>query len=141
MKRFSLAVIGKTITTAVAVLTTQSVLAAGFYISEVGTPLSLGTAGVANPTNTYSADSSWTNPAGMTGLKQSSIIAGLQAISPNIQFDSSNASTANGGNDGGKGITDVPGGLKLQCEGHDVRYRNIWIKELELEEANTDFKE
>ncbi len=29
-----------------------------------------------------------------------------------------------GGNDGGKGITDTPGGLKLQCEGHDVRYRN-----------------
>ena len=25
-----------------------------------------------------------------------------------------------GGNDGGKGITDVPGGLKLQCEGNDV---------------------
>lgn len=101
MKRFSLAVIGKTITTAVAVLTTQSVLAAGFHISEVGTPLSLGTAGVANPTNTYGADSSWTNPAGMTGIKQSSIIAGLQAISPNIQFDSSNASTPNGNNDGG----------------------------------------
>ncbi len=32
-----------------------------------------------------------------------------------------------GGNDGGKGITDVPGGLKLQAEGHDVLYRNIWI--------------
>ena len=44
-----------------------------------------------------------------------------------------------GGNDGGKGITDVPGGLKLQCEGHDVRYRNTWIKPLELKEANTDF--
>lgn len=43
-----------------------------------------------------------------------------------------------GGNDGGKGITDVPGGLKLQCEGHDVRYRNTWIKELTLK-ANTDF--
>ena len=42
------------------------------------------------------------------------------------------------GNDGGKGITDVPGGLKLQCEGHDVRYRNTWIKELTLK-ANTDF--
>jgi hypothetical protein len=26
---------------------------------------------------------------------------------------------------GGKGITDTPGGLKLQAEGHDVRYRNI----------------
>lgn len=44
-----------------------------------------------------------------------------------------------GGNDGGKGITDSPGGLKLQCEGHDVRYRNIWIKELDLVRANTQF--
>ncbi len=46
-----------------------------------------------------------------------------------------------GGNDGGKGITDVPGGLKLQCEGHDVRYRNAWIKELDLKDADTDFTE
>lgn len=44
-----------------------------------------------------------------------------------------------GGNDGGKGITDVPGGIKLQCEGHDVRYRNIWIKELDLGGKGTDF--
>lgn len=45
-----------------------------------------------------------------------------------------------GGNDGGKGITDVPAGLKLQCEGHDVRYRNAWIKSLDLKTADTDFK-
>jgi len=44
-----------------------------------------------------------------------------------------------GGNDGGKGITDTPGGLKLQAEGHDVLYRNIWIKELHLKKADTDF--
>ena len=44
-----------------------------------------------------------------------------------------------GGNKGGTGITDVPGGLKLQCEGHDVRYRNTWIKELDLKKADTDF--
>lgn len=44
-----------------------------------------------------------------------------------------------GGNDGGKGITDRSGGLKLQAEGHDVLYRNIWIKPLNLKEANTDF--
>ena len=44
-----------------------------------------------------------------------------------------------GGNDGGKGITDTPGGIKLQAEGHDVRYRNIWIRELDLAEPNTDF--
>ncbi|MCG8309967.1 MAG: DUF1080 domain-containing protein [Cytophagales bacterium] len=44
-----------------------------------------------------------------------------------------------GGNDGGKGITDTPGGIKLQAEGHDVYYRNIWIKELDLEKPDTDF--
>ncbi len=44
-----------------------------------------------------------------------------------------------GGNDGGKGITDVPGGLKLQAEGHEVLYRNIWIKSIELANADTDF--
>lgn len=46
-----------------------------------------------------------------------------------------------GGNDSGKGITDTPGGLKLQCEGHDVRYRNIWIKELDLKAPDTSFVE
>jgi len=44
-----------------------------------------------------------------------------------------------GGNDEGRGITDTPGGIKLQAEGHDVRYRNIWILELDLLEADTDF--
>jgi len=44
-----------------------------------------------------------------------------------------------GGNNGGKGITDTPGGIKLQAEGHKVLYRNIWIQELDLVELNTDF--
>jgi hypothetical protein len=48
-------------------------------------------------------------------------------------------SGVDGGNNGGKGITDTPQGLKLQCEGHDVRYRNTWIKELDLTDASTDF--
>lgn len=38
----------------------------------------------------------------------------------------------------GNGITDEPGGLKLQAEGHEVLYRNIWIKPLELEKPDTD---
>lgn len=46
-----------------------------------------------------------------------------------------------GGNDNGFGITDTPGGLKLQCEGHDVRYRNTWIRELDLKDADTNFTE
>jgi len=44
-----------------------------------------------------------------------------------------------GGNDGGKGITDTPGGIKLQAEGHEVLYRNIWIEELDLKNADTNF--
>jgi hypothetical protein len=48
-------------------------------------------------------------------------------------------SGVDGGNNWGKGITDSPQGLKLQNEGHDVRYRNVWIKELTLEKADTEF--
>lgn len=44
-----------------------------------------------------------------------------------------------GGNEGGKGITDRPGGIKLQAEGHNVLFRNIWIAEKELKEKSTDF--
>jgi hypothetical protein len=44
-----------------------------------------------------------------------------------------------GGNDGGKGITDTPQGLKLQAEGHPVLYRNIWIQEMDLQKPDTDF--
>ncbi len=48
-------------------------------------------------------------------------------------------SGVDGGNEGGNGITDTPQGLKLQAEGHDVRYRNAWIKELDLKKPDTDF--
>jgi Domain of Unknown Function (DUF1080) len=48
-------------------------------------------------------------------------------------------SGVDGGNDNGKGITDTPQGLKLQAEGHDVLYRNIWIVKTDLKKADTDF--
>ncbi len=105
MKYFNLGATRKFVTIAVALLVSQSASAAGFYISEVGTPLSLGTAGAANPTNTYGADSSWTNPAGMTGLDKSEALAGFQVVSPKVEFDSSNASTGNGGDGGNAGNT------------------------------------
>ena len=77
-------------------------MAAGFYLSEVGTPGSLGTAGVANPVNTYNADSSWTNPAGMTGLQEDEILTGLTILLPKIEFEASvaGAGGSNGGNAG-----------------------------------------
>lgn len=43
-----------------------------------------------------------------------------------------------GGNDNGRGLTDRPGGLKLQAEGHNVYYRNIWIQNLNLDKPDTD---
>jgi len=82
-----------------ALVASQAGLAAGFYISEVGTPGSLGTAGVANTVNTLSADSSWTNPAGMTGLQEDEVMAGAQLVVPIIEFDVSRADK--GGKDGG----------------------------------------
>jgi hypothetical protein len=48
-------------------------------------------------------------------------------------------SGVDGGNDGGRGITDTPQGLKLQAEGHDVHYRNIWMQDLDLKTADTRF--
>jgi len=65
-----------------------------------------------------------------------------QKVHKNVQIDKvwgGPNSGIDGGKDGGRGITDTPGGLKLQCEGHDVRYRNAWIQELDLKEADTDF--
>jgi len=103
MKPFGSGKICKSVMAAVILLAMQSVLAAGFYISEVGTPLSLGTAGAANPTNNISADSSWSNPAGMTGLDSSEMLGGLQIVAPKVEFDSSKASTGNGGDGGNAG--------------------------------------
>jgi long-chain fatty acid transport protein len=68
-----------------------------FYITETGTPGSLGTAGAANPTNTYHADSAWTNTAGMTGL---------QVVAPRVEFDPSVVEA--GGKDGGNAGKAVP---------------------------------
>ncbi|MCE9609476.1 MAG: DUF1080 domain-containing protein [Chthoniobacter sp.] len=73
-----------------------------------------------------------------------SIFLNGQKIHTNVRINQVHGgpnSGLDGGNAGGKGLTDVPGGLKLQCEGHDVRYRHAWIKELDLEKADTDFKE
>jgi long-subunit fatty acid transport protein len=66
---------------------THSALGAGFYSPSIGTPASLGTAGVANPTNTRRADAAWTNPAGMTGIEQQEILTGALVFLPSMKFD------------------------------------------------------
>ena len=106
MKYVRLGAICKSVSTVMVLLASQLASAAGFYISEVGTPLSLGTAGVANPTNNIGADSAWSNPAGMTGLNNSEALGGLQVVAPNIRFDSSVATA--GGSDGGNAGNTLP---------------------------------
>ena len=83
----------------VAALAVQSTLAGGFYLTELGTPNSLGTSGAGNVTNNHGADSSFTNPAGMTGIDTMTIVGGIQAVIPKIEFESSIAEA--GGGDGG----------------------------------------
>ena len=82
-----------------ALLQSQIIFAAGFYLQELGTPSSIGTAGVARTTNNVGAESAWGNPAGMTGITETTIATGLQVLVPNIRFDSDIATA--GGSDGG----------------------------------------
>jgi long-chain fatty acid transport protein len=80
-------------------LATTSAFAGGIYLSEFGTPVSLGTAGAANVVNNESADAVYTNPAGMTGIKEDVLLSGLQILLPDVRFDSEIAEA--GGSDGG----------------------------------------
>mgnify|MGYP000107883153 FL=1 len=93
---------------AVSSLLLSAAQGAGFYIQEVGTPRSLGTAGVANATST-GADAAWSNPAGMAFIDRDQMFAGVQLIVPKVEFDPGVATA--GGDDGGNaGIpTAVPG--------------------------------
>ena len=77
----------------------QTSFAGGFYIQELGTPASIGTAGTARTTNNVDPESAWGNPAGMTGISKDTILIGSQILVPNVRFDSDIATA--GGSDGG----------------------------------------
>jgi len=83
-----------------ALLAAEQSMAAGFYLSQVGTPMSIGTVGVANTVNTWGADAAWAQPAGMVDLKEDTVgVTGLTVLYPEMKFDSSVADA--GGSDGG----------------------------------------
>jgi long-chain fatty acid transport protein len=83
--------------------------AAALYLSQLVSPGSLGTAGVANVVNNVGTDSALTNPAGMTGVQGDSVLGGLQLSIPSVRFDSSIAEA--GGSDGGHAafVSAIPG--------------------------------
>ena len=73
--------------------------AAGFYLQELGTPSSIGTAGTARTTNNYGPEAAFGNPAGMTGLTKDTLAIGGQVLVPTFEFDPDVATA--GGSDGG----------------------------------------
>ncbi len=73
--------------------------AGGIYMSEIGTPNSLGTASSGNVTIRTSPDAAWANPAGMTGIDEPMMFAGIQLLVPQVEFESTVAEA--GGRDGG----------------------------------------
>ena len=79
-------------------LVSPSAHAGGIYLSEIGSPNSLGTASSGNVTNRELPDASWTNPAGMTGLDEASMLLGLQVLFPTVKFEAEIAEA--GGTDG-----------------------------------------
>ena len=80
------------------------VSAAGFYISSVGSPGSLGTAASANVTNDWGPDATWANPAGLTGIGERRVMtASGQLLIPFAEFD---PSVGTGGGDDGGDIAD-----------------------------------
>jgi len=102
-------------------LLNQRSFAGGFYLPEVGSPGSVGTAGVANVVNNFGTDSALTNPAGMTGLKRDQVLVGNQALIPYSKFDSSIAEA--GGDDGGNAgiLAVVPGFYAVKTLGDKFR--------------------
>ena len=91
---------------AVNLLISQSIWAGALNLTQIGTPGSVGTAGVANVVNTYTPDSAYTNPATMTYLQEDAFMAGIQVVIPEVKFDSSIA--GKGGGDGGNAGTAAP---------------------------------
>ncbi len=102
-------------------LTPNSAFAGGLYLPELGTPISVGTAGVGNVTNDVIADAAITNPAGMTGLKSDVGLAGLQLMIPTVRFDSDIATA--GGSDGGNAgfVSAIPATFVVKTLGDDWR--------------------
>jgi long-chain fatty acid transport protein len=102
-------------------LFSQNCFAGGFYLPEVGSPGSVGTAGVANVVNNFGTDSALTNPAGMTGLKRDQVLVGNQVLIPYQKFDSSIAEA--GGDDGGNAgvLAVVPGFYGVKTLGDKFR--------------------
>lgn len=82
--------------------------AGGLALYELGTP-DVGTAAAGWSARAQDASTAFTNPAGMTRLERSQMLAGVQPLYVNAEFDT--GSSTFGGGDGGNagGLVPAPG--------------------------------
>jgi long-subunit fatty acid transport protein len=88
-------------------LSASSARAAGFWIYEMGTP-DLGTASAGRAASAQDAATVFGNPAGMTSLDRSQLLAGTELIVGDVHFNRGGDTTVAGGN-GGNASGTVPG--------------------------------
>ncbi len=86
----------------------RPVFAGGFFLYEIGTP-DVGLASAGYAARAQDASTVFTNPAGMTMLDNSQLLAGIQPIYAHLNF-SQDASTTNRGTDGGNALVPLPSG-------------------------------
>ena len=82
--------------------------AGGFFLSEIATP-DVGLASAGYAARAQDASTLFTNPAGMTRLKDSQLLLGVQPIYGHLVF-SPNSQTTKSGTDGGNALVPFPGG-------------------------------
>jgi len=85
----------------------MSAEAAGLWLYEMGTP-DVGTASAGMASRAEDAATAFANPAGMTRLKESQFMAGVQPLYADIKFDTQKSTF--GGGDGGNAGGIVPTG-------------------------------
>lgn len=78
-------------------LAAGSAHAGGLYLYEIGGP-EVGLAAAGYAARAQDATTAFTNPAGMTRLKQRSLLAGAQAMYTHLDFSADGSTTASGGN-------------------------------------------
>ncbi len=121
-------------------LLTSEARAAGLFLTEMATP-DLGTASAGRAALADDAATAFGNPAGMTRLKDSQMLAGIQPAYGVSKFDKGNDTTVSGSN-GGNALGFIPGmggyfvysanpdlkfGLTLGSDfGLSARYQSNW---------------
>jgi len=87
----------KVMTTLILCLVPLSAHAGGLYLYELGTP-DVGLAAAGYAARAQDASTAFTNPAGMTRLKETQVLFGAQPMYLHVKFDSSAETTTSGKN-------------------------------------------